>query len=150
MALDYIFPNLVWQDKFNWLFAETILDWAKILLLKPQTFMNKSWISVKAAMGFYKLEPSDLLVLHDEIDLPTAKIQLKVWGNPAWHNWLKSIIERLGTQDFTKIRIWIDRPIDRKLVSDWVLGVFKADEKKLIEDKYSEISDIIGKWRVNN
>jgi len=144
--LDTIFSDISWHNKFHWQFAETIFQWQKIFLLKPQTFMNRSGIAVWELANFYKIPASDVLVIHDEIDIPVGKIQYKFGGSPAGHNWLKSIIENIWTPDFARIRVGIDRPTDNKLVADRVLSNFKSDEKLIIEQKISEIESLIQKF----
>jgi PTH1 family peptidyl-tRNA hydrolase len=110
-----------------------------ICIIKPQTFMNLSWESVSLLTNFYKVPPKDILVLHDEIDFPTAKIMLKFWWSPAWHNGLKSIIEKLWTRDFRRIRIGIDRPSKKEDVTNRVLWKFTKSEKELLKEKEFDI-----------
>jgi PTH1 family peptidyl-tRNA hydrolase len=145
LLIDALFPGLIWHKKFDGEYAETIIDTQKILLLKPQTYMNKSWWSVAPLMNFFKITPKNLLVLHDEIDFPSAKIQLKFWWSPAGHNWLKDIIAKIWTQDFWRLRIGVDRPENPKhSVADYVLSWFK--EWSLIEEKIPEIEKSIEKF----
>ena len=122
---------------------ETTLDQEKIIFLKPMEFMNRSWWAVFAIANFYKIDPDDILVIHDDIDLPVGKIQLKLWWSSAGHNGLKDIIEKIGTKDFWRIRIGIDRPVNKEDVADYVLSNFKTEEKKIIEDKMNEIEEWI-------
>lgn len=115
--------------------AEIIKEWDTIFC-KPQTFMNKSWDAVKKISFFYKINPKDILVLHDEIDLPTWKIQKKIGWSPAWHNWIKSILAQLqNSNTFTKIRIWVDRPSLREQVIERVLENFSNWELTEIDSK---------------
>lgn len=135
--------NFKFQAKFQ---AETLLTQRKdqkLLLCKPQTYMNLSWNAIAPLMRFYEIQPQELLVLHDEIDFFTGRIALKYGGSPAGHNGLKSTIERLGTRDFWRLRIGIDRPQDQSQVSNRVLGKFKTEEKQLLESKSDEIFGLI-------
>lgn len=118
---------------------ESIIGDQKVFFLKPMEFMNRSWWAVWALARFYKIEPKDILVIHDDIDLPVGKIQLKLWWSSAGHNWLKDIITVLGTKDFWRLRIGVDRPINQKYVAEYVLTPFKEEEKKLIDDKMNHI-----------
>lgn len=140
--------NRKFQAKFQ---AETLMtQWndQKILLCKPQTYMNLSGNAIAPLMRFYDIPSKDLLVLHDEIDFITGRIALKFGGSPAGHNGLKSTIEKLWTRDFWRIRIGIDRPQDQNLVSNRVLGKFKAEEKQLLESKSDEIFGLIEEFLV--
>lgn len=131
------------DKKYSWEILITEMDGEKIVFCKPQTFMNRSGDAVAPLANFYKIESKNILVLHDEIDFITGRIAFKFGWSPAGHNWLKSLIARLGTPDFARIRIWVDRPLDNKFVADWVLSTFKPEEKKLLEEKYDEVEKLI-------
>ena len=115
----------------------------KVIFCFPQTYMNLSGESVWPLAKFYKIKPEDILVLHDEIDFIVGRIAFKKWWSAAWHNGLKSIIEKLWTKDFNRIRIGIGRPATSKMVADYVLSTFKPNEKELMDEKFDEISDFI-------
>lgn len=131
--------NGKWKGEWQ----ETLVDDQKVIFLKPMEFMNRSWWAVGIIANFYKIEPKNILVIHDDIDLPIGKIQLKLWWSSAGHNWLKDIIATLGTKDFWRIRIWIDRPANQDNVADYVLYPFKKEEKNLIDDKMNHIEEYI-------
>ena len=117
-----------WRAKFGGQLTEGRLGTDKVLLLKPETFMNLSGDAVQAAAGFFKLEPDDIVVFHDELDLPPGRVRVKTGGGAAGHNGLRSIAAHLGP-DFTRVRLGIGHPGDKRLVSPYVLGDFaKADE----------------------
>jgi len=118
----------------------------KIIFLKPMEYMNRSWWAVSQIANFYKIEPKDILVIHDDIDLPVGKIQLKLWWSSAGHNWLKSIIEKLWTKEYWRLRIGVDRPSNQAEVSDYVLSTFSKEEKECITSKMSEIEEHIHKF----
>lgn len=123
----------------------------KLLLCKPQTYMNLSGESIAPLAKFFKIPAENILVLHDEIDFPTARIALKCWGSAAGHNGLKSIIEKLGTKEFWRLRIGVDRPAVQSHVSDWVLSSFKPEEKQALENKTEEIFSLIENFlAINN
>lgn len=117
-----------WRGKFQGLVSEGRLGAEKAMLLKPETFMNLSGDSVRAAMTFYKLVPADVIVLHDELDLAPGKLRFKTGGGHAGHNGLRSIDAHIGAE-FHRLRMGIGHPGDKRLVSNYVLGDFaKADE----------------------
>jgi len=135
--------KISFDKKDNAEIISTEIDSKKVIFCKPQTFMNRSGDSVATLANFYKIEAKNILVLHDEIDFITGRIAYKIGGSPAGHNWLKSLITRLGTSDFARIRIGVDRPLDNKFVADWVLSTFKPEEKELLEEKYNEVEKLI-------
>lgn len=134
--------NGKWKGEWQ----ETVIEGQKIVFLKPMEFMNRSWGAVWALANFYKIEPKDILVIHDDIDLPVWKIQLKLWGSSAGHNGLKDIIAKLATNEFWRLRIGVDRPANQQDVADYVLSNFKKEEKNLIDDKAGEIENSIMKF----
>jgi peptidyl-tRNA hydrolase, PTH1 family len=99
-----------WRDKFHAEFARATLLDTELLLLRPMTFMNDSGRSVRAAMSFFRVDPSDLLTVHDELDLPFGELRLKRGGGHAGHNGLRSIVQELGTGEFSRLRVGIGRP----------------------------------------
>ena len=116
-----------WRAKFQGQIAEGRLGSEKVLLLKPGTYMNLSGDSVRAAMGFYKLGPSDVIVFHDELDLAPGRVRVKTGGGTAGHNGLRSLGAHIGPE-FTRVRLGIGHPGDTALVSPYVLGDFDRDE----------------------
>ncbi len=103
-------------------------DGVSYILAKPQTFMNKSGVSVRKIAHFFKIDVKDIIVLHDEIDLPDGKIEYKVGGSHAGHNWLRNMIEQLGHADFARIRIGVGRPATKEEVVEYVLSNFSTQE----------------------
>lgn len=118
----------------------------KLLLCKPQTYMNLSGEAVAPLARFYKIEAKDILVVHDEIDFVTGRLALKLGGSAAGHNGLKSIIQKFGSADFYRLRIGVDRPAVSSQVADWVLSSFKPEERALLEQKQGEIFDLIDQF----
>ena len=119
-----------WRAKFSGQLAEIRLDGLRLALLKPETFMNDSGRSVAGAARFFKVEPESLLVVHDDVDLESGRLQARAGGGLAGHNGLRSLAQALGTQDFLRLRIGVGRPGrgDRRSVADYVLSPFDADE----------------------
>ncbi|KAA0971773.1 aminoacyl-tRNA hydrolase [Aureimonas fodinaquatilis] len=120
-----------WSQKFKGLFSEGRLGNDKVFLLKPQTFMNLSGESVAAAASFFKIAPEDIVVLHDELDIPPGKVRIKTGGGNGGHNGLRSIDAHLGP-NYKRVRLGIGHPGNKELVSPYVLGNFaKADQSWL-------------------
>lgn len=117
-----------WRGKFQGQFAEGRLGPDKVLLLKPETFMNLSGDAVRAAARFYKLDPADIVAFHDEIDLAPGKLRVKTGGGNAGHNGLRSLAAHLGP-DFTRVRIGIGHPGDKRVVTNHVLGDFSSADR---------------------
>lgn len=113
----------------------------QVWLLMPQTFMNRSGQSVAALAKFYRIPPADLLVLHDELDLPPGALRLKFGGGLGGHNGLKDIASHLGTQDFWRLRIGVGHPGDRNQVVDYVLKRPRSEERLLIEEALERAID---------
>jgi PTH1 family peptidyl-tRNA hydrolase len=116
-----------WKRKFSGLAADGEIDGHKVLLLKPQTYMNESGRSVGEAARFLKIDEGDIVVFYDEIDLPPTKLRVKTGGGNAGHNGLRSISAHLGNE-YVRVRIGIGHPGAKELVARWVLSDFtKAD-----------------------
>ena len=124
-----------WQDdrKFFGHLIRSTRPSGEIRLLKPQTYMNLSGQSVQAVASFYKIQPQEILVIHDELDLEPGRIKFKLGGGNGGHNGLKDIQARLGSPDFYRLRLGIGHPGDRNLVTSFVLGKPPAAERELIE-----------------
>lgn len=134
------------ETKFHGLAARGQLQGHEMLLLKPQTFMNVSGRSVGALVQFYKIAPSEILVVHDDLDLQPGVARLKLGGGHGGHNGLKDIIAHLGTRDFWRLRLGIGHPGDRAEVVNFVLNDPRKEELALIEQAVQralEISDLI-------
>jgi PTH1 family peptidyl-tRNA hydrolase len=118
-----------WRGKFSGEVAEVRLDGVRVALLKPQTFMNESGRSVSVAARFFKSEPENLLVVHDEVDLEPGRLQVRLGGGLAGHNGLRSVAQHLGTSEFGRVRIGVGRPErgDPRPVADFVLSPFPPD-----------------------
>ncbi len=128
------------REKFSalWTKGDATIDAGRhaIALLLPQTFMNLSGDSVQPAATFLKVAPADIIVVHDELDLPWRDVRVKVGGGHAGHNGLRSIIARLGTPDFVRVRVGIGRPPPgfKGDVADFVLQDFDASERAELPD----------------
>jgi PTH1 family peptidyl-tRNA hydrolase len=124
-----------WQPRFHGLFAQVESHGQRLLLLKPETYMNLSGQSVRAAKSFFKLPVEAMLVVHDELDLPFGEIRLKLGGGDAGHKGLASVTAELGTSGYGRLRFGIGRPPPdfRGTVSDFVLEGFTLAERPALE-----------------
>ena len=132
MALDnlyahYLFEN--WRTKLGGLFSTASLGSEKILLVKPQTFMNLSGICVAKFKQFFKINVADIFVIYDDIDLGFGEVKIKQGGGDAGHKGVRSISQHLQTKDFNRIRLGIGRPSTKEEVSHFVLSNFSKTEK---------------------
>ncbi len=112
-------------------------------LLKPTTFMNASGKSVAAMANYYKIKPAEILVIHDELDLPAGQTKLKFGGGHGGHNGLRDIHAALGTKDYWRLRVGIDHPGDKHAVVNYVLKAPTKDEQKAIDDSLYDSSKVI-------
>lgn len=143
MAMDRIAEDhgfAPWKSKFQGEVTEGRLGSDKVLLLKPGTFMNRSGQSVQAAMQFYKLEPSDVVVFHDELDLAPGKCRVKQGGGHAGHNGLRSIHGHIG-EAYGRVRLGIGHPGHKDAVAGYVLHDFPKADEDWLDDLMRGISD---------
>lgn len=129
-----------WKKGFHGLVAEGRLGAEKVLLLKPETFMNLSGQAVQAAATFYKVPPADIVVFHDELDLAPGKLRVKQGGGHAGHNGLRSIHAHLG-EGYGRVRIGIGHPGHKDAVAGYVLHDFAKADQEWIEDLLRGMSD---------
>ncbi len=144
MAADELFRRYnfaPWRARFNAETAEGVVDGQKVLLIKPQTFMNNSGQAVRAAMDFYKLPVSQVVVLHDEMDVPVGKIKAKVGGGAGGHNGLKSIDAHCSA-GYARVRIGTGHPADKSQVVDWVLSNFPKADREIIDAELERVADV--------
>ncbi|MBB6478389.1 aminoacyl-tRNA hydrolase [Spirochaeta isovalerica] len=130
LCSDYMdeLKNGHWQNKFKGSWLSCGSEDRKVIYLKPETYMNKSGESVGAAASFFKIKPEEILVVHDDLELPFGEIGFRTGGGLAGHNGLKSISSHLGTRDFHRFRIGIGRPVHGS-ISSWVTGRFSGEEE---------------------
>ncbi len=143
MALDRIAEDHgfgPWKSKFQAEMAEGRLGGEKVLLLKPQTFMNRSGQSVGEAMRFFKLDSTDVTVFHDELDLAPGKVRVKAGGGHAGHNGLRSIHEHISNA-YDRVRLGIGHPGRKEMVSPYVLSDFAKADADWLEDVLRGVSD---------
>ncbi len=118
----------------------------KVALVKPQTFMNDSGVCVSPLLKFYKSTPDDLLVVYDELDLPSGQVKLRKQGGPAGHNGMRSLIQHVGTPDFARLRMGIGRPPGRMAPKDFVLQDFSKMELAELDSTIDRATKGIERW----
>ena len=131
------------KNKFQSLYGEGLLEGNKILLLKPQTYMNRSGEAVSGASDFYKIPPENIVVIHDEMDISLGKIMIKPGGGSAGNNGIKSIISHLGSKDFIRVRIGIGKPGTKSDGTTHVLSGFSKSESTTVEDSILTAADAV-------
>ena len=132
------------EKKHKALCGSGVIEGNKVLLVKPQTFMNLSGESVRSVMDFYKVDPEeDMLVIYDDISLAPGNIRIRKKGSAGGHNGIKNIIERLGTSDFMRVKIGIgEKPAEMEL-ADYVLGHFSRAEKAIMKDEAKTAAEAV-------
>ena len=138
------------EKKFKGLYGRGIIAGEKVILLKPQTFMNLSGKAVAPAMNWYKIKPQDLIVVHDDMDLPVGMIRIRVKGSSGGHNGIKSIISCINSNEFIHVRIGIGHPLPNWQVNNHVLSKFLPEDQKSIDEAIEKlIREIqIGLWDI--
>jgi PTH1 family peptidyl-tRNA hydrolase len=128
-------PAAQWREQFGGLTADLSVGSARLLLLKPQTFMNRSGQSVRQAAQFFKIPPDEVLIVHDEVDLGLGDVRLKVGGGEAGHNGLRSVTQDLGTQQYARLRCGVGRPPPefRGDTADFVLQAVPPADQPVLE-----------------
>lgn len=129
-----------WRAKFQGEVCEGVIGSEKIVALKPMTYMNESGRSVAAACQFYKIEPKDVVVFHDELDLDPGRIRVKIGGGHAGHNGLRSIGAHIGP-DYRRVRLGIGHPGAKERVTGWVLGDFAKVDRDWLEPLLDDVAD---------
>jgi len=141
--------NPSWSEKWESRIARVEFQGVQILVQEPLTFMNLSGFALVRAAGFFRIAVDDVIVVHDDIDLPIGRVQVKFGGGDGGHKGIRSIIEQLGSGDFARIRVGVGRPAGRGPdVVDFVLQPFSADEEKELSEAIDVVSVAIREWVV--
>lgn len=145
MAADHLAgATSSWKKEKNALTVHTQIKGQKVIIAKPQTFMNNSGVAVQALMTFYKIPLDNLIVIHDEMDIPVGRVKEKIGGSSAGHNGIKSIDNAVG-RDYFRVRIGIGHPRDYGFnmdPADWVLGKFTSEQLAEVQREIQEIKII--------
>jgi len=129
------------QKSFNALWGKGMANGNTVLLAEPQTFMNLSGTAVRQLQSFFKTDISNLIVIHDDLDLPFGSIRLKVGGGTAGHKGLASIESNLGTAGFMRVRLGIGKPVDKSRIEGYVLEPFRKEEQEVLPDVIDWVAD---------
>ena len=124
----------LWKEKFEAQIAEIYIGTQKVLLVKPQTYMNNSGQAVGPLMRWYKLEPEDVIVAHDDMDIPAGAIRIRKKGSSGGHNGIKSLISHLGSENFARVRLGVGRPLAGWMVVNHVLAPFPQEDKVAVDE----------------
>tara|TARA_B000000609_G_C24182534_1_gene360461 strand:+ start:8260 stop:8835 length:576 start_codon:yes stop_codon:yes gene_type:complete len=130
-------------DKFNSKYTMVRLNDNKIHIIKPQTYMNRSGVSVRNCKDFFKIAPNNIIVVYDDMDLALGSLKIKSSGGSAGHNGIKSLIDEIGSNNFVRIRIGIGKPLNKENVNNYVLSNFKKDEFEALSRIKNRIEEII-------
>ena len=142
--------KFLFDKKFN---AEISIakDWKYMMIFaKPQTYMNLSGEAVAKILSYYKIDPKNLLVIHDELDLPPGQVKLKRNGGHNGHNWLKSIDAKIGTNKYWRLKWGIGRPPEKYQVVDYVLGKLPSEVLQKFEEQKDYIFELVRQFLVAN
>lgn len=129
------------EKKHKALCGRGAIEGQKVVLMKPQTFMNLSGESIRAAVDFYKVDPEDIIIIYDDISLEPGQLRIRLKGSAGGHNGIKNIIAHLGTQEFPRIKVGIGAKPPRMDLADYVLSRFSQGEQKLMDDAFKEAAD---------
>lgn len=142
MILDNYLKKCTWQKKFNAEYTTTSINGEKVILVKPMTYMNLSGDAVVEFVNYFKINAQDVLVIQDDLDLPFGKYRIKTNSSDGGHNGIKSIINRLGTNSFARLKIGISHNANGD-TKDYVLGKFNKEQINELENLYSIFNNII-------
>ena len=131
------------EKKHKALCGKGVIGGEKVILMKPQTYMNSSGESIRAAADYYKVDPEDILIVYDDISLAPGQLRIRAKGSAGGHNGIKSIIAHLGTQEFPRVKVGVGEKPSRMDLADYVLGHFSAPEAKVMEEASERAADAI-------
>lgn len=129
------------ERKHKALCGRGAIEGQKVVLMKPQTFMNLSGESIRAAVDFYKVDPEDIIIIYDDISLEPGQLRIRLKGSAGGHNGIKNIIAHLGTQEFPRIKVGVGAKPPRMDLADYVLSRFSQGEQRLMDDVFKEAAD---------
>lgn len=125
---------IVNKEKFKGLYGDAVLNGEKVILLKPQTYMNLSGESIIQFKQFYKIPPENIIVIYDDIDVDVGKIKIRKKGGAGSHNGMKSVVENLQSENFPRIRVGIGKPIFKEMMIGYVLEKLNGEEREILKE----------------
>ena len=153
LSIDYIGQKQnieIKKTKHKALIGEGTISGEKVVLAKPQTFMNLSGESIKEIVSWYKVPYENIMVIYDDISMPTGSIRIREKGSDGGHNGIKSIIQHLSTDVFPRLKIGINAKPDEYNLADYVLGKFNDDEQKILFDTFGKVNNAIEEFIKND
>lgn len=136
----------VQKKKWQALVGEGHRSGEKVVLMKPETYMNRSGAAVRPALDFYRMGVEDVVVIYDDLDLPVGQLRLRTKGSSGGHNGVKSVIDHLGTEQFKRIRIGIGRVDSPQSVTEYVLSPFSTHEKEAVAKAVDAAAGAVDSW----
>lgn len=133
------------KEKFDAQLADGMVEGQKVILAKPTTYMNESGRAVRQIVDYYDLDPDDVIIVYDDMDLDCGRLRLRQKGSAGGHNGIKSLIAHLGTQQFDRLRVGIDHPKQTKVV-DWVLGRFTPEQRENFDLGAADAVSALEEW----
>ena len=131
-------------QKHKGMIGKGMIEGEKVILVKPQTYMNLSGESIREVMDYYKLDPSEeLIVIYDDISLDPGQLRIRLKGSAGGHNGIKNIIAQLGTQEFPRIKVGVGAKPPKMDLADYVLGHFSAEDQTVMNEAFKEASDAV-------
>ena len=131
------------KEKFKGMYGDTIINGEKVILLKPQTYMNLSGESIIQFKQFYKIPPENIIVIYDDIDVDVGKIKIRKKGGSGSHNGMKSVVKELQSEDFPRIRVGIGKPILKEMMIGYVLEKLNGNEREILEESTKLAADAV-------
>lgn len=131
------------KNKFKGLYETGIIQGNKVILLKPQTYMNLSGESVKEIVDFYNINPEEIILIYDDVDVEKGKIKIRKKGGPGSHNGMKSVIQELGTTEFGRVRVGIGQPEFKNDMINYVIGKIPEEEQKILQQGVKKAAEAV-------
>lgn len=138
------------KSKFKSLYGDGFIEGKKVILLKPQTFMNLSGEAVDEIVSFYKIELDDILVIYDDLDIEPGKIRIRKSGSPGSHNGIKSVTHYLKSNNFARVRVGIGKPVGNIDLIEYVIGGITSEEKELLKEGVDKATEAVIEILKNN
>lgn len=148
MILDGYLGEVEWKDKFSAKYYTSLVNEEKVIFVKPETYMNLSGNAIVQFVDYFKIDPKDILIIHDDLDLPFGKVRLRKNSSAGGHNGIKSIIQNLGTDCFGRFKFGIANE-HKKDAKDFVLSKFVKEELEFIKDNQSHYNNIINTFIIH-
>lgn len=131
------------KNKFKGIIGTGTIEDKKVILLKPQTYMNSSGESIQEVMHFYKLQAKDLIIIYDDIDIEPGFIKIRKKGGPGTHNGMKSVVQNINTEEFARVRVGIGTPTDKSDLISYVIGYVPEKEMEILDESTSKAKDAV-------